>query len=425
MTREADLPARLVERIRRRGPLPFDEWMEAALYDPDGGFFSLAGAASSHGGAGRVGGDFLTSVEVGSLFGTLIARAVDGWWDQLARPDPFLVVDAGAGRGQLARDVLRAEPRCAGALHYVLVERSAGLRAAQAEHLRLEPAELVFGPAMPPEPDEEPVAVPGSGPMVTALAELPAGLATGVVIANELADNLPFRIVERTAGGWNEIRVGEVPSSSVPVVPAVPASSGASTPASSSPAAPTPSSSFTEIALPAEEGLATLADRLVAGHDIPAGARLPLSTALSEWLRSAAGLLRRGVIAFVDYGAPIAQLAARGQDGWLRTYREQRRGGSPLDHPGSQDITADVPLEAVHRAAAAAGLTILSETTQAEWLRSLGIDELVEEARAAWHGRAVTDLAAIAARSRVHEADALLDPAGLGAHRVTILGKRL
>jgi hypothetical protein len=63
--------------------------------------------------------------------------------------------------------------------------------------------------------------------------------------------------------------------------------------------------------------------------------------------------------------------------------------------------------------------------TQGDWLRSLGVDELVEEARAAWHGRAVTDLAAVAARSRVHEADALLDPAGLGAHRVTILGRKV
>ena len=72
-----------------------------------------------------------------------------------------------------------------------------------------------------------------------------------------------------------------------------------------------------------------------------------------------------------------------------------------------------------------AGLSILGETTQADWLRSLGVDELVEEARAAWHGRTANDLAALAARSRVHEAEALLDPAGLGAHRVTLLGKKL
>ena len=49
----------------------------------------------------------------------------------------------------------------------------------------------------------------------------------------------------------------------------------------------------------------------------------------------------------------------------------------------------------------------------------------VKAARAAWHGRSATDLAAVAARSRVHEADALLDPAGLGSHRVTILGQNL
>jgi SAM-dependent MidA family methyltransferase len=386
----------LAERIRRQGPLRFDDWMEAALYDPDGGFFARASSsASGPGGAGRARGDFLTSVEVGSLFGVLVARAADGWWDQLGQPDPFLVVDAGAGRGQLARDVLRAGPRCAGALRYVLVERSGGLRGTQAEHLPLEPAELVLGPAVPPEPDEEPVAIPGSGPMVTALAELPAGPATGVVIANELADNLPFRIVERTARGWNEIRVGETQAA------------------------------FAEIALAADESLAALADRLIDGIDLPPGSRIPVPTAFPEWLRTAAAMLRRGVIAVVDYAAPVEELAARGQAGWLRTYRAQRRGSSPLDHPGSQDITADVPLEALQRAAAAAGLSVLAQTTQADWLRSLGIDELVEQARAAWHDRSSNDLAALAARSRVHEADALLDPAGLGGHLVTILGKKL
>jgi SAM-dependent MidA family methyltransferase len=236
--------------------------------------------------------------------------------------------------------------------------------------------------------------------MVTALAELPAGPATGVVLANELADNLPFRVVERTSGGWDEIRVAAPPTT-------------ADRPA------------FAELTLPADETLAALADRLVEGSEIPIGARLPVPTALSEWLRSAAAMLRKGVIAIVDYGAPIAELAVRGQDGWLRTYRAQRRGSSPLDLPGGQDITADVPLEGLRRAAAAAGLSVVTETTQAEWLRSLGVDELVEEARAAWHGRAATDLAALAARSRVHEADALLDPTGLGAHRVTILGKKL
>jgi SAM-dependent MidA family methyltransferase len=368
--------------------------MEAALYDPEGGFFAQGG------GAGRAGSDFLTSPEVGALFGALVARALDWWWDRLGRPDPFLVVDAGAGRGQLARDVLRAAPRCAPALRYVLVERSAALRARQGEHLRLEPAGLALGPAVPPAPDEEPVAVPGLGPVVTSLAELPAGPFVGVVLANELLDNLPVRIVERAAvdGGWLEVRVGVAPGNA------------------SSPR-------FAEVVLPADEELSAQADGLVGDHSVPAGARLPVPVGMSAWLSDCAATLRRGAVIVVDYADSVDGLLARGVSGWLRTYRGQQRGGPPLEAPGSQDITVDVPLDALRRSATRAGFTVAEETTQAEWLASLGIEELVEEARTAWHARTETNLATLAARSRVSEADALLDPGGLGAHRVAVLTK--
>src|SRR5215218_6545670 len=119
------LAERIAERIRREGPIPFDRFVDAALYDEEGGFFARGG------GAGRAGRDFVTSPEVGVLFGTLMARFLDRVWSELARPDPFVVVEAGAGRGRLAADVLRARPDCTPALRYVLVERSAALRAAQ------------------------------------------------------------------------------------------------------------------------------------------------------------------------------------------------------------------------------------------------------------------------------------------------------
>ena len=94
--------------------------------------------------------------------------------------------------------MLRARPACASALRYVTVERSAALREAQHELLALEPFEDALGPAVHGEPDEAPRPVPGVGPIVAALPELPAvPLRHGVVLANELLDNLPFRIVER------------------------------------------------------------------------------------------------------------------------------------------------------------------------------------------------------------------------------------
>src|SRR5262245_28958644 len=108
----ADVIAR---RIHREGPIPFDEFMELAMYDDEGGFCTKGG------GAGRRGHDFITSPEIGPLFGACVARALDGWWEELDAPDPFLFVEAGAGPGRLAREVLRAEPECLPALRYVLV----------------------------------------------------------------------------------------------------------------------------------------------------------------------------------------------------------------------------------------------------------------------------------------------------------------
>jgi SAM-dependent MidA family methyltransferase len=132
-------------------------------------------------------------------------------------------------------------------------------------------------------------------------------------------------------------------------------------------------------------------------------------------------VLRSGVLVVVDYAATAAELVERGQDGWLRTYRAHERGASPLVAPGEQDITADVPLEYLVHAAGRVGLSLELECTQAEWLRELGIDDLVAEARAQWDARAhVGDLEALRHRSRVNEAAALRDPGGLGAHRVLV-----
>src|SRR5687768_8045326 len=93
------------QAIERRGPLPFDEVMALALYHREHGFYSTVGRAGRR-------GDFITSPEVGPLFGAVVGRALDGWWTEAGRPDVFTVVEAGAGPGTLARSVLAAAPRC-------------------------------------------------------------------------------------------------------------------------------------------------------------------------------------------------------------------------------------------------------------------------------------------------------------------------
>lgn len=379
------LDARLRERIHREGPISFADFQEAALYDPDDGFFTRGG------GAGRAGRDFVTSPEVGSLFGMVVARALDEAWHRLGEPDPFVVVEAGAGRGRLGADVVRSAPACASALRYVLVERSARLRDEQRERLSLEPPDEALGPFVAVD-DEPPEPEPGRGPIVTALEDLPAVAVTGVVVANELLDNLPVHVVERTDRGWLEVRVDATPDR------------------------------FVEVVVPAPPHLVTEAEMVAEGAVVPPGARLPVPIAARAWLERVGTLLRRGEVVLFDYVDTVSSLAARGPGSWLRTYRAHQRGADPLVAPGEQDITCDVPLEYLRRVTARVGLPIVEYVPQREWMGRHGIAELVAEGDRIWsEGAARGDLAAIAGRSRGVEAAALTDPGGLGAHRVLVL----
>ena len=81
------------------GAIPFSEYMQLALYG-EGGFYTTSGRA------GRRGGDFITNPEVGPLFGTVIARALDAWWKELGSPGRFDVVECGAGFIQISRITL-------------------------------------------------------------------------------------------------------------------------------------------------------------------------------------------------------------------------------------------------------------------------------------------------------------------------------
>lgn len=318
----------------------FDAFVERALYDPERGFYAAGGQAGRR-------GDFLTSPEVGPLFGAVLARALDAWWHELGEPEPFTVVEAGAGPGTLARTVALAAPECTPALRYVTVERSAAQRA---QH-----------------PDG-----------VEARADLPDGPLVGVVLANELLDNLAFRLLERGPGAWTEVFVDDGAEVLVPL-------EGADVP-------------------PAVVGL----------DGVAPGARVPVQERSAAWLGEALGLLERGRVVVIDYAGTTASMADRPPGEWLRTYRGHDRGGDPLHAPGTQDVTVEVAVDQL-----AAVRPPDSDRSQADFLRAHGIDVLVEEGRQLWVERAhLGDLAAIRARSRVTEAEALTDTSGLGAFRV-------
>ena len=293
----------------------FAEFMERALYDPENGFYES-------GQAGRRGGHFITSPEVGPLFGAVLARMLDRRWDELGQPDPFTVIDAGAGPGTLARTVAKSEPGCTSALRWINVERSAAGRAAH-----------TMGDSQP---------------------DMPVGPITGVIVANELLDNLPLRLFDPDGNEVGDRR-------------------------------PNP-----ETRLTLRQGQACV------------------------WLSQALSILDQGTVVVIDYMSTTEAMAARPWPEWLRTYRGHERGDDPWTSPGTQDITCEVALDQL-----SAVCPPTRVTNQATWLRAHGIDELVAEGAAAWRsGAAQGDLAAVAGRSRAIEAEALLDPAGLGGFTV-------
>ena len=86
-------------RIQKRGKITFVEFLEIALYWPQGGYYT---------GPERVGadGDYYTSPAVHPVFGALLAVQLYQMWRLMDRPAPFTVLELGAGSGLLCRDII-------------------------------------------------------------------------------------------------------------------------------------------------------------------------------------------------------------------------------------------------------------------------------------------------------------------------------
>ncbi|MGH2739417.1 MAG: SAM-dependent methyltransferase [Actinomycetota bacterium] len=164
----------LIERIGATGPITFAEFMEAALYDPEDGFYARP-PVGEH-------GHFVTSPHVSVAFAALIARQLAEVWDILGHPRRLPIVEVGAGDGTLAGQLLEAAarvPDLARAISYLAVERSPGARRAlQARGI-------------------------ATADSLEAVAPM-----TGCVVANELLDNLPFHRLRRSNDRVVEVRVG-------------------------------------------------------------------------------------------------------------------------------------------------------------------------------------------------------------------------
>jgi len=122
--------------------------------------------------------------------------------------------------------------------------------------------------------------------------------------------------------------------------------------------------------------------------------------------------LRKGRVIVIDYA--VENFPVSPDHNWLRTYTKHERSHDPLSNPGTKDITSDVDISQLQKIQTPALIR-----TQSQWLKELGIDELVNEGKRYWLENVhKPDVVALEARSRATESKALLDDNGLGGFKV-------
>lgn len=360
LTEDRELRRLIRKRIEAESGITFHDFMAMCLYEPGHGYYT-----SSREKLGRE-GDYLTSPTVSPLFATMLGRQLREMWQLLGRPDRFDIVEAGAGTGVLARDLLAwardATPEMFAAAAYRIVEISEPLRAAQQRLLTAE----------------------GLSEKVSWEQRLQPEIVEGCILSNELLDSFPVHRVRQQGGILREVYVtldgegfGE------------------------------------ELRRPSTPSIAGYFQRL--GLAPGEGSYAEVNLQALDWMEGAAAALQRGFLLTFDYGYEAPELYAPWRhDGTLLCFYRHATSNDPFQRVGRQDMTSHVDFTSLGSAGEEAGLTTAGNVSQAQFLSRLGIQEALQQSEGASleehfaRRRAVLDLT---------------DEAGLGRIRVLAQSK--
>ncbi len=334
--------------------MPFDEFMHFCLYDPKVGFFASGDVRSgAH-------ADFVTSPEVSHWFGRLVGR----WARDVAPSREASLVEVGAGSGSLLEPLIDEVGGWPGSLAAVEVSDSAR----RAITSRIPDATVV--------------------PHIEDLGHR----ADAVVVANELLDNLPVRLVERTGHRWAELKVASI------------------------------GGTLTLEHWPADRDLSGWCDEMLG--PVPEGALMTAQIGVERWIGSLLTSIDPAQVCIFDYAGTTKELARRPRSEVVRTFHRQRSGFDFLDNPGATDITVDVNVDVVRKVAVSAGCSV-TITDQRSFLMHLGAREILAQLQDREHecARAGDVLGQLHVRSEATNLRALLDPFGFGGFCVFLIAK--
>jgi SAM-dependent MidA family methyltransferase len=324
LERSAQLLAQLRAALHAGGGwLPFDAFMQQALYAPGLGYYT--GHVGQFGDFGS-NSDFVTAPELSPLFGQTLAAQIGR---VLQHTGLQTVVEFGAGSGKLAAQVLGELDRMGCApRHYAIVELSGALKHRQMQTLR--------------------DAVPHLAERVQWWRTLPEAF-EAVILGNEVLDAMPVKLLTRQPDGWFERGVTQEGDDLI----------------------------FADRAT-------TLMPPQPEAHALPVGTVTEIHPQALGFVRTLADRLSRGVALFIDYGFPQHEYYhPQRHMGTLRAHYRHRALDDVLLWPGLTDITAHLDFTALALTAQNAGLDVLGYTSQASFLLNCGLLDRVAEAFAA------------------------------------------
>lgn len=355
----------IIERIQREGPITFAEYMRMALYEPGYGYYVT--------GPARMGweGDYFTSTDVSNFFAHCMGSQLQQLWEKLRCPKPFVVLEQGAGRGDLTRGVQEWADEKSPDFGQALSAMTEDMRTGQ--DVRLQAQES----ATPTRPH--------------------------VIISNELVDAFPVHVVEKRDNQLYEVYVDAL--------------SGRLREILDTPNSPQVAEYLDTHAIPWQ------------GYQD--GWRAEINLDAEIWMQQAAQRLQAGYLLTIDYGEKAKALyTPHRYRGTLTSYYQHQLTERPLTRPGEQDLTAHVNFSGLIAEGRRQGLKLVKYTTQKDWLESLGIQEELNELRTSQY--AVADTARASDEGQValfrwynlrQRVATLTDPAGMGNFKVLLMRK--
>lgn len=322
------LANRLRERIRREGSIPFREWMKAALYDSEDGYYCRSDLTRW----GKA-GDYLTSPERSPLFAVTFARYFVKLYEELRAPDSWTIIEAGAGAGHFAAGVLetlrRDYPKVFAATRYIIDEASNDAIARAQAMLTPYKERVEF----------------------QRVNEMTMRADNAIVFANELLDAFPVHRVTMHGGQLLELCVdcdadgkftwAECPSTT-----------------------PRLAEYFQRLQIKLAEGQ-------IAEVNLEA----------LDWIKRVSAVSARAFLIIIDYGAEADELylAPARRSGTLRAFHRHQFADDPLARPGEQDLTTTVDWTSIRDACAAAGLQTILFERQDKFLLHAGLLEQLQQ----------------------------------------------